>query len=168
MSQDARRGRDYLRPMTKKTLAFTLCGAAAALALLSAGCGGSDSSSPKSSTTTSVDSTQAYVDQVTAIVRSPDNVRGVFRGAAAGEPTVTAAEQLVLAAQAAAIDLDELTPPENLNALNQYLARKFRRFAAALEQELARKPVSMSRLGDVVRDYGKASDNVYEEILIAP
>ena len=154
--------------MTKKTLTFTLCGAAAALALLGAGCGGSDSSSPEPPTTTSVESSQAYVDQVTAIVRSTDNVRGVFRGAAPGEPTVTAAEQLVLAAQAAAVDLDELTPPESLNALNQSLARKFRRFAAALDQELARKPVSMSRLGDVVRDYGKASDNVYEEILVTP
>lgn len=154
--------------MTKKTLTFTLCGAAAALALLGAGCGGSDSSSPEPPTTTSVESSQAYVDQVTAIVRSTDNVRGVFRGAAPGEPTVTAAEQLVLAAQTAAVDLDELTPPESLNALNQSLARKFRRFAAALDQELARKPVSMSRLGDVVRDYGKASDNVYEEILVTP
>ena len=151
-----------------KTLTFTLCGAAAALALLGAGCGGSDSSSQESPTTTSAASSQAYVDQVTAIVRSTDNVRGVFRGAAPGEPTVTAAEQLVLAAQAAAVDLDELTPPENLNALNQSLARKFRRFAAALDQELARKPVSMSRLGDVVREYGKATDNVYEEILITP
>ena len=154
--------------MTKKTITFTLCGAAAALALLGAGCGGSDSSSPEPPTTTSVESSQAYVDQVTAIVRSTDNVRGVFRGAAPGEPTVTAAEQLVLAAQAAAVDLDELKPPESLNALNQSLARKFRRFAAALDQELARKPVSMSRLGDVVRDYGKASDNVYEEILVTP
>jgi hypothetical protein len=154
--------------MTKKTFAFTLCGAATALALLGVGCGGGKSSSPDSPTTTSVESSQAYVDEVTAIVRSTDNVRGVFRGAAPGEPTMTAAEQLVLAAQAAAVDLDELTPPENLNALNQSLARKFRRFAAALDQELGRKPVSMSRLGDVVRDYGKASDDVYEEILVTP
>ena len=146
--------------MTKKTLTFTLCGAAAALALLGAGCGGSDSSSPEPPTTTSVESSQAYVDQVTAVVN--------FLLSMQKEPTVTAAEQLVLAAQKAAVDLDELTPPESLNALNQSLARKFRRFAAALDQELARKPVSMSRLGDVVRDYGKASDNVYEEILVTP
>ena len=154
--------------MTSKTLAFTLCGVAAALALVGAGCGGSDSSSPKSSTTTSVESSLAYVDQVTAIVQGTDNARGAFRGAPPGESTVIAARQLVLASEAAAGDIEELTPPASLNSLNQALARKFRRLAAALEQELARKPVSMSRLGDVIREYGQASDKVYEEILITP
>ena len=139
------------------------------MALLAAGCGGGgDSSSPEPSTTTTVESSQAYIDQVTAIVTSTDNVRGVFRGAAAGEPTVTAAEQLVLASRKAAGDIEELTPPANAIGLNRSLARRFRRLAAALEQELARKPVSMSRLGDVVREYGKASDSVYEQILIIP
>ena len=155
--------------MRRNALALTLCGAATALALLAAGgCSGSDSSAPEPSTTTAVESSQAYVDQVTAIVRSTDNARGAFRGAAPGEPTVTAAEQLVLAIQAAAVDVDELTPPARARALNMSLARKFRRFAAALEQELARKPATMSRLGDIVREYGKASDDVYEQILMSP
>ncbi|HEU4892235.1 MAG TPA: hypothetical protein VFT47_11845, partial [Vicinamibacterales bacterium] len=97
--------------MSRNALALTICGAAAALALLGAGCGGSDSSSPESSTTTAVESSQAYIDQVTAIVRGTDNTRGVFRGAAPGEPTVTAARQLVLASRTAARDIEELTPP---------------------------------------------------------
>jgi hypothetical protein len=154
--------------MTKKTLGLTLCAAAAALALVGAGCGGGNSSSPEPSTTTSVESSQAYLDQVTAIVRGTDSARGDFRGATPGESTVLAARQLVRASEAAAADLDELTPPANFNGLNQGLARKFRRLAAALDKELARNPVSMSRLGDVVREYGKASDDVYEQILITP
>lgn len=154
--------------MSRSTLIFILCAAVAALALLGAGCGGSDSSSPKSSATPTVEPSQAYVDEVTAIVRSTDNVRGVFRGAAAGEPTVTAAEQLILASRTAAGELEEVTPPANFEALNVNLARKFRRLAAALEKELARKPVSMSGLGDVVREYGQATDHVYEEILVTP
>ena len=154
--------------MSTRSLALALCGAAAALALLGAGCGGGDSSSPKSSTTPTVEASQAYVDEVTAVVRSTDNVRGVFRGAAPGEQTVTAAEQLVLASRTAAGELEELTPPANLSALNSTLARKFRRLAAALEKELARKPVSMSGLGDVVREYTHATDSVYEEILATP
>ena len=155
--------------MSTRSFALALCAAATALALLAAGCGGGgDSSSPESSTTTAVESSQAYIDQVTAIVRSTDNVRGVFRGAAPGEPTVTAAEQLVLASRTAADELEELTPPASVGGLNQSLARKFRRLAAALERELAHKPVSMSRLGDVVREYGQDTDNVYEQILITP
>lgn len=156
------------RRMSRSALTLTLCGATAALALLGAGCGGGDSSSPKSSTTATVESSQAFVDEVTAIVRSTDNVRGVFRGAAPGEPTVTAAEQLVLASRTAAGELEELTPPASFKALNGTLARKFRRLAAALQKELARKPVSMSGLDDVVREYGQATDGVYEEILVTP
>ena len=39
---------------------------------------------------------------------------------------------------------------------------------AALDRELLRKPVSTLRLGDAVREDGKAADDVYEQILIAP
>lgn len=154
--------------MTKRTLALTLCAAATALALIGAGCGGGKSSSPEASTTTSVGSSQAYIDQVTAIVRGTDSARGRFRGATPGLSTELAAEDLVRASNTAAADLDKLTPPENFSSLNQGLARKFRRLATALDRELARKPVSMSRLGDVVRAYGKASDDVYEQILVTP
>jgi hypothetical protein len=140
------------------------------LALLGAGCGGDGSSSAESQTTAAVigNSSQAYRDQVTAIVRVTDEARGNYRGAPTGEPLVRSARQLARASRAAAREVDGLTPPAGLNDLDRDLARKYRRWAAVLERELLRKPVSTGRLGDVVREYGKATDHVYEQILIAP
>ena len=80
---------------------------------------------------------------------------------------MTAARQLARASRATASEVEGLEPPAGLD-LNRDLAGKDRQLAAALERELLRKPVSTERLGDVAREYGKAADSVYEEILIAP
>jgi hypothetical protein len=141
------------------------------LAVLGAGCGGDGGSPSAGSPTTTaalVDASQTYRDQVTAIVRVTDEARGNFRGASAGAQLARSARQLARASRAAASEVDELTPPAGLNGLNRDLAGRYRLWAAALERELLRKPVSTARLGDVVREYGQATDHVYEEILIAP
>ena len=154
-------------------LVRALCGIASALALLGAGCGGSDdgSASAKSQTTTAavVESSQAYRDQVADIVWGPDDARRNYHDAPPGKLTkATSARQLARASRAAARKIDELTPAAGLNDLNRDLAEKYRRWAVALEREVLRKPVSTARVGDVVRKYGKAADKVYEQILIAP
>ena len=113
-------------------------------------------------------SSQTYRDHVTAIVRVTDEARGDFRGAPAGPLLASSARQLARASRAAAHDVDELSPPPGFNDLNRDLAERYRRWAAALERELLLKPVSAARLGDVVREYGKAADNSYEQILVAP
>jgi hypothetical protein len=145
---------------------------ATALALLGAGCGGSDDGSAiaESQTTTAavVESSQAYRDQLADIVWGPDDARRNYHNAPLGGLTVTSARQLARASRAAARKIEELTPPAGLNDLNRDLAEKYRRWAAALEREVLRKPVSTGPLGDVVREYGKAADDVYEQILIAP
>jgi hypothetical protein len=159
--------------MSTHFLVRGLLGVAAALALLGAGCGGGDDQVPSADSQTATpelvgDSSQTYRDQVTAIVRVTDDARSDFRGAPPGEPQVTSARQLARASRAAAREVDELTPPGGLNDLNRDLAGRYRRWAAGLERELHRKPVSTGRLGDVVREQGKATDHVYEQILIAP
>lgn len=158
--------------MRTRGLVRALLGVTAALALLGAACGGSDNGSAvaESQTTeaTLVESSQAYRDELAAIVSEPDEARRNYHNASLGEPTVTSAQQLAGAARAAARKIDELTPAAGLDDLNRDLAEKYRRWAAALEREVLRKPVSTSRLGDAVREYGKAADDVYEQILIAP
>ena len=141
---------------------------AAVLALLGAGCGSDDGASSAGSQAPAVvaDSSQAYRDQLADIVRRHDDARGSFRGAR-GEETVTAARQLASASRATASEVEGLEPPAGLD-LNRDLAGRYRQLAAALERELLRKPVSTERLGDFAREYGKAADSVYEEILIAP
>lgn len=141
------------------------------MVLLGAGCGGSDDGSPsaesQATTPAVIESSQTYRDQLADIVWGPDDARRNFHDAPAGEQTVTSARQLARASRAAARDIEELTPAAGID-LNRDLAEKYRRWAAVLERELHRKPVSMGRLGDVVREYGKAADDVYEQILIAP
>jgi hypothetical protein len=141
------------------------------LALLGAGCGGSDDGSPAVEPQTAkgaVASSQAYRDQLAEIVSGPDDARRSFHDAPLGEPTLAAARQLADASRAAARKIEELTPAAGLNELNGNLAEKYRRWAAALDRELLRRPVSTARLGDAVREDGKAADLVYEQILIAP
>ncbi len=158
--------------MSTRRLVRALWGVAAALVLLGAGCGGSDdgSSSAESQTAKAavVGSSQAYRDQLAGIVSGPDDARRSFHDAPLGEPTLAAARQLAHASGAAASRIEALTPTAGLDDLNGDLAEKYRRWSAALDRELHRKPVSTARLGDVVREYGKAADVVYEEILIAP
>jgi hypothetical protein len=141
------------------------------LVLLGAGCGGSDDGSPSAESQTAkaaaVESSQAYRDRLAEIVSQPDEARRSFHDAPLGELTLAAARQLASASHAAARKIEELTPTAGLNDLNGNLAEKYRRWATALERELLRKPVSTARLGDVVREYGKAADVVYEQILIA-
>jgi hypothetical protein len=140
--------------------------------LLGAGCGGSDDGSSSAESQTAkvavVGSSQAYRDQLAGIVSGPDDARRNFHDAPLGEPTLAAARQLAQASRAAARRIEALTPAAGLNDLNGDLAGKYRRWSAALDRELLRKPVSTARLGDVVREYGKAADVVYEQILIAP
>ena len=62
--------------------------------------------------------------------------------------------------------IESLTPAAGLNDLNRDLAARYRLWAAALEREVHRKPVSTARIDDVVRENGKAADAVYEQILI--
>jgi hypothetical protein len=142
------------------------------LALLGAGCGGSDDGSPSAESQATkvavVESSQSYRDQLAGIVSGPDDARRNFHDAPLGEPTLAAARQLARTSRAAAREVEELTPAAGLNDLNGDLGKKYRRWAAALDRELVRKPVSTGRLGDVVREYGKAADIVYEQILIAP
>jgi hypothetical protein len=142
------------------------------LALLGAGCGGSDDGSPPSESQTAkavaVESSQAYRDQLAYIVSGPDGARRNFHDAPLGEPTLAAARELARASRAAAREIEGLTPTAGLSDLNGDLAEKYRRWATALDRELLRNPVSTARLGDVVREYGKAADVVYEQILIAP
>jgi hypothetical protein len=158
--------------MSTRRLVRALWGVAAAVALLGAGCGGSDdgSSSAQSQTAKAavIESSQAYSDQLAGIVSGPDDARRNFHDAPLGEPTLAAARQLAGASRAAARRIEGLTAAASLNDLNGDLAEKYRRWAAALDRELLSKPVSTGRLGDVVREYGKAADVVYEQILIAP
>ena len=153
-------------------LVLGLWGVAAALALLGAGCGGSDDGSPSAESQTGkaavVESSQTYRDQLANIVWQPDDARRNFHDAPPGELTLASARQLARASRAAAREIEELTPAAGLNDLNGDLAEKYRRWAAALDREVLRKPVSTARLGDVVREYGKAADVVYEQILVAP
>jgi hypothetical protein len=149
-----------------------LWGFAAALALLGAGCGGSDDRSPSAESQTgkavAVASSQAYRDELAAIVGQPDEARRNFHDAPPGELTLASARHLSHASRAAARKIEDLTPAAGLNDLNGNLAEKYRRWATALDRELMRQPVATARLGDVVREYGKAADVVYEQILIAP
>lgn len=145
---------------------------AAALVLLGAGCGGSDdkftsAESPKTAAVV-VESSQTYRDQLAEVVSQPDDARRNFHNAPPGDLTLAAARQLASASRAAARKIEELTPAAGLDDVNRDLAGKYRRWAAALDRELLRKPVSTRRLGDAVREYGKAADDVYEQILIAP
>lgn len=158
--------------MSTHSLIRAFCGFAAGLALIGAGCGGSDdgSRSAESQTTTAavIDSSQAYRDQVADIVSGPDDARRSYYDAPPGElTTVASARQLASASRAAAHKIESLTPAAGLNDLNRDLAAKYRRWAAALEREVHRKPVSTARIDDAVREYGKAADAVYEQILIA-
>ena len=98
----------------------------------------------------------------------PDDARRNFHDAPPGELTLAAARQLASASRVAARQIEELTPTAGLSDLNADLAEKYRRWAAALDRELLRKPVSTALLGDAVREDGKAADVVYEQILIAP
>jgi hypothetical protein len=158
--------------MSTRRLVRALSGIAAALALLGAGCGGSDdgSQSAESQTTKAVvvESSQAYRDQLAGIVWRPDDARRNFHDAPPGELTLESARQLARASRAAAREIEELTPAAGFNDLNGELAAKYRLWAAALDGEVLRRPVSTARLGDVVREYGKAADVVYEQILVAP
>lgn len=158
--------------MSTRRLVRALWGIAAALALLVAGCGGSDDGSPSAESQTTkvavVESSQTYRDQLAHIVGQPDDARRNFHDAPPGELTLASARQLARASRAAARQIEGLTPAAGLNNLNGNLAEKFRRWAAALDREVVRRPVSTARLGDVVREYGKAADVVYEQILIAP
>jgi molybdopterin converting factor small subunit len=142
------------------------------LVLLGAGCGGSDDKSPSAESPKTagvvVDSSQTYRDQLADIVSQPDDARRNFHNAPPGELTLASARQLASAAGTAAREIEELTLAAGLDELNRDLAEKYRRWAAALDRELVRKPVSTRRLGDAVREYGKAADDVYEQILIAP
>jgi hypothetical protein len=142
------------------------------LVLVGAGCGGSDDRSPSAESPKTaavvVDSSQTYRDQLADIVTQPDNARRNFHNAPPGELTLASARQLASAAGTAARKIEELTPAAGLENLNRDLAEKYRRWAAALDRELGRKPVSTRRLGDAVREYGKAADEVYEQILVAP
>jgi hypothetical protein len=154
--------------MSTRSFVRALGGFAVALALLGAGCGGSDGGSP-SAEPTKVDAAQTYRDQLADIVSGPDDARGSYHDAPAGElTTVASARQLARASRAAAREIEELKPAAGLNDLHEDLAEKYRQWAAALDREVDRKPVSTARIGDVVRDYGKAADGVYEQILIAP
>ena len=162
----------YRRCVSSRCLVRALWGVAAALALLGAGCGGSDDGSASAESQAGkvavVDSSQMYRDQLAEIVSGPDDARRNFHDAPLGEPTLAAARQLAHASGAAARRIEDLTPAAGLNDLNADLAEKYRRWAAAIARELLRKPVSTARLGNVVREDGKAADVVYEQILIAP
>ena len=159
--------------MSTRPLVRALWGVAAALALLGAGCGGSDDASPSAESQTTkaavVGSSQTYRDQVADIVSRPDEARRNYYDAPPGElTTLASARELARASRAAAQEIEELTPAAGLDDLNGDLAEKYRRWAAALDREVLRRPVSTARVGDVVRDYGKAADHVFEQILIAP
>jgi hypothetical protein len=143
---------------------------ALALALLAGGCGNDENESPAAGagTVTTAGAVDEYREQVVAIVTRTDEARGNFRGAPPGQEVVTAARELALASRAAARDVDSMSPPASVADLDRQLAANYRLWAAKLEAELARKPVSLERLGDVVRANGKLVDDVYEDILIAP
>jgi hypothetical protein len=115
-----------------------------------------------------VESSQTYRDELADIVSQPDDARRNFHNAPPGELTLASARELASASRAAARRIEGLTPAAGLEAMNRDLAEKYRRWAAALDRELLRKPVSTQRLGDAVREDGKAADDVYEQILIAP
>ena len=159
--------------MSTHSLVRAFCCAAAGLALIGAGCGGGDDGSRSAESQAPreavEDSSQAYRDHVAEIVSGPDDARRSYYDAPPGElTTVASARQLSRAATAAARKIEKLTPPAGLNDLNRDLAARYRRWAAALEREVQRNPVSTARIGDVVREYGKAADETYEQILIAP
>ena len=158
--------------MRARSLVCVVGGLAAAVALVGAGCGGGESESAsaasEATSAAAVEPSQAYRDQLATVVAGPDGARHTFHEAPPGPLTETLAQDLATASRTAARELDELTPPGGLADLNRELAERYRRWATALEGELARKPISTSRLGDAVREYGKAADSVYEQILIAP
>lgn len=158
--------------MSTPRLVRAVWSVAAALALLGAGCGGGNDGSPSAESQTAnaaaVESSQAYRDQLAAIVSQSDEARRNFHDAGPGELTLAAARQLALASRATARKIEELTPPPGVSDLHSDLAEKHRRWAEALDRELLRKPVSTAGVGDVVREFGKAADVVYEQILIAP
>lgn len=143
------------------------------MALLGAGCGGSDegslSAESQKAKAAVVESSQAYRDRLAAIVSRPDEARRNFHDAPPGVLALaSSARQLARASRAAARKIEDLTPAPGLNDLNSDLAEKYRQWATALDREVIRRPVSTARLGDVVREYGKAADVVFEQILIAP
>jgi hypothetical protein len=114
-------------------------------------------------------SSEAYRDQLTDIVSGPDASRKLYYDAPPGTlSTLVSARRLARSSRSAAQEIEQLTPEAGLTDLNADLAEKYRRWAAALDREIVRKPVSTARIGDVVREYGQAADAVYEEILIAP
>ena len=158
--------------MSKRSLVRASWGVAAALVLLGAGCGGSDDKSPSAESpktaAVAVESSQAYRDKLADIVSQPDEARKNFHNAPLGELTLVSARELASASRAAARRIEGLTPAAGLEDMNRDLAEKYRLWAAALDRELLRKPVSTLRLGDAVREDGKAADDVYEQILIAP
>ena len=158
--------------MNRRSLVRASWAVAAALVLLGTGCGGSDEESPSAESlqtaAVAVESSQTYRDELADIVSQPDDARRNFHNAPPGELTLASARELASASRAAARRIDGLTPAAGLEDLNRDLAEKYRRWAAALDRELLRKPVSNRRLGDAVREDGKAADDVYEQILIAP
>jgi len=89
------------------------------LALLGAGCGGSDDGSPSAGSQTTkvavVESSQTYRDQLANIVWQPDDARRNFHDAPPGELTLASARQLARASRAAAREIDELKPAAGLN-----------------------------------------------------
>lgn len=109
-----------------------------------------------------------YRDELADIVSQPDEARKNFHNAPPGELTLASARELASASRAAARRIEGLTPAAGLEDMNRDLAEKYRLWAAALDRELLRKPVSTLRLGGAVREDGKAADDVYEQILIAP
>ena len=148
----------------------TLLPVALALVFLAGGCGNDDNGSPSAAAETVASASPAdeYRDQVTAIVRRSDEARGNFRGASSTPDLVKAAHQLALTSRAAASDVEKLDPPPSYAPLGAKLAEKYRLWAAKLEAEAGRKPVSTERLADVVRNYGKLVDFAYDYILVAP
>jgi hypothetical protein len=145
-----------------------LLAVALALALLAGGCGNDENGSPAAGAGTAATAgSDEYREQVVAIVNRTDDLRRDFHNAPPGQETVKSARQLARASRAAARDIDKLRPPASLVDLGRRMAENYRQWAAKIDPELARKPVSMVRLSDVVRKYGKLVDDVYEEILIA-
>jgi hypothetical protein len=146
-----------------------LFGVVLVLALLAGGCGNDEDGSPAAGTGTATTAglSDEYREQIVAIVQRTDELRRDFHDAPPGQETVKSARQIALASRAAARDIDKLRTPASLADLGGQMAENYRQWAAKIDPELGRKPVSMVRLSDVVREYGKLVDDVYEDILIA-